>query len=93
MAFDPAAVNNAQHVFAAYAPHICYAQTMTDTVKDVDALILITEWHEFQQVDFADLKTYMKQPVIFDGRNQYDPDKLAELGFEYYCVGKHCYAK
>ena len=93
VAFDPVAMNNAQNVFTAYASHIYYVQERMAAVKDVDALVLITEWPEFQQVDFAEMKTDMLQPIIFDGRNQYDYQKLRQLGFEYYCVGKHCYAK
>ena len=56
--------------------------------ENVDALILVTEWPQFREPDWQALKKHMKQPIIFDGRNQYDPVKLRELGFEYRGIGR-----
>ena len=51
-------------------------------------MLLLTEWNEFRRPDFDRMKTLMKQPVIFDGRNQYEAERMLQRGFEYYCVGK-----
>lgn len=59
-----------------------------DCVKNVDAMVLVTEWKPFRQPDFIAMKKMMKQPVIFDGRNQYDPEYVASLGFEYDGIGR-----
>ncbi|MEC7994785.1 MAG: UDP-glucose/GDP-mannose dehydrogenase family protein, partial [Pseudomonadota bacterium] len=53
-----------------------------------DALLIVTEWNEFRSPDFALLKKTLKHPVIFDGRNLYDPNHLASLGFSYYSIGR-----
>ena len=53
-----------------------------------DALIIATEWNVFRSPDFDKLKTLMKEPLIFDGRNLYDLEEMEEMGFEYYCVGR-----
>ena len=62
-----------------------------EAIRDVDALVLITEWQQFRQPDFAEMMQRMKEPLIFDGRNQYDPVHMKDLGFEYYCIGRNCY--
>ena len=54
----------------------------------VDALILVTEWNEFKQLDMNRVKTSMRQPVLIDGRNIYDPKRMSELGFTYRGVGR-----
>jgi len=59
-----------------------------DVAKDADALILATEWNEFKQIDFAKIKSVMKQPVIIDGRNLYDPDTMKNIGFTYHGIGR-----
>ena len=65
------------------------AETLTDAGNGpVDALLIVTEWNEFRSPDFTQLKNALKQPVIFDGRNLYDPKHLAELGFNYYSIGR-----
>ena len=51
-------------------------------------MLLLTEWNEFRRPDFDKMKSLMKNPVIFDGRNQYDPQRLKEKGFEYICIGR-----
>ena len=57
-------------------------------IKDVDALILITEWNLFRQPDFEIMERMMKNKSIFDGRNQYDPKRLREQGWEYVGIGR-----
>ncbi len=59
-----------------------------EAVEQVDALALVTEWKPFRHPDFRAMKEMMKQPVIFDGRNQYDPRSLKEAGFEYFGIGR-----
>ena len=84
-AFDPKAFEEAKRIFK---DRIQYANNSYEAVKDADAMLLLTEWHEFRLPDFKQMAQIMKQKIIFDGRNQYDPKTLRELGFEYYCVGR-----
>ena len=84
-AYDPKAYDCAMPIFG---DKIEYGQAAYDVLKDSDALLLITEWNEFRNPDFDLIKSSLKSPVIFDGRNQYDSQRLTELGFEYTCVGK-----
>jgi UDPglucose 6-dehydrogenase len=58
-------------------------------LRDANALILVTEWKEFRSPDFERMKETMTNPIIFDGRNQYNMFQLATLGFEYYQIGKN----
>lgn len=85
-AFDPKAIDTAKNVLG---NKINYATSAYEALKDADALILATEWNEFQNPDFVLIKNTMKEPVIFDGRNQYDAKTLKEKGFEYHFVGKN----
>ena len=57
-------------------------------VENTDAMILVTEWKAFRQPDFKQLVQEMKQKIIFDGRNQYDPEEVREYGFEYHGIGR-----
>lgn len=59
-----------------------------DALKQADALVIVTEWNEFRRPDFDRMKSLMKQPVIFDGRNIYDPQRIREKGFTYYGIGR-----
>ena len=59
-----------------------------DACREVDALLLVTEWKPFRHPDFAAMKKMMKGPVIIDGRNQYDPGQMSRLGFEYTGIGR-----
>ena len=65
-----------------------YAKSSYDAVENTDALILLTEWNEFRRPDFSKLKELLKNPIIFDGRNQYDEKRLEEKGFIYFGIGK-----
>ncbi|MBP7932884.1 MAG: UDP-glucose 6-dehydrogenase, partial [Candidatus Syntrophosphaera sp.] len=55
---------------------------------DADAMLLLTEWHQFRYPDFEKIKATLRQPIIFDGRNQYEPKIMKELGFKYYSIGR-----
>ena len=84
-AFDPKAVEEAKFYFK---DKITYAKTAYDALDNADGLLLLTEWNEFRRPDFEKIKTMMKTPVIFDGRNQYDTKRLEEKGFEYHQIGR-----
>ncbi len=86
-AYDPQAVRAAQDFFGADHPGISYAPDMYEALDGAEALIIHTDWTMFRTPDFARLQTRLAQPVIFDGRNLYDPKKLAALGFIYYYIG------
>ena len=59
-----------------------------DAVKGAECAVILTEWNEFKEIDLKKVKKLLKQPVIIDGRNIYDPKKMKELGFRYYCIGR-----
>jgi UDPglucose 6-dehydrogenase len=84
-AFDPEATKVAQGIFG---KRIHYARHAYDALKDADALLLVTEWNEFREPDFVRMKGLMKQAIIFDGRNLYDPKHVRGLGFLYTSIGR-----
>ncbi|MCX8109720.1 MAG: UDP-glucose/GDP-mannose dehydrogenase family protein [Syntrophorhabdaceae bacterium] len=85
--FDPKALEVAREVFKENK-NISFGTNQYDVLKDADCLVLVTEWLSFREPDFEKMKTLMRSPVIFDGRNQYNPKKMAELGFIYTCIGR-----
>jgi len=85
VAHDPVAHRTARKIFG---DRIGYADTPYGAVEGVDALFLVTEWNEFRRPDFERMKRLMKQPVIFDGRNVFEPKKMRERGFTYYGIGR-----
>jgi UDPglucose 6-dehydrogenase len=85
--FDPVAAKHFLQEFEGQ-PGLSIAKTQYEALQDADALIICTEWKPFRSPDFAKMKTLMKTPLIFDGRNQYDLDVMAEHGFKYFCVGR-----
>ncbi|KWC78913.1 UDP-glucose dehydrogenase family protein [Burkholderia cepacia] len=94
-AYDPVAVDEARRVFAldfGTDPDALARLHLVDTqdiaVTGADALVIVTEWKEFRSPDFTRLKAELKAPVIFDGRNLYEPDAMAELGIDYYAIGR-----
>ena len=89
IAYDPEAMGQAKLFLKEYRLQIKYVDSMLEAINDVDALVLITEWQQFRQPDFAEMMQRMKEPLIFDGRNQYDPVGMKNLGFEYYCIGRN----
>jgi UDPglucose 6-dehydrogenase len=91
--YDPVAIDEAIRVLSQELPaneldRITFVASAMQAVQDVDALFIVTEWKEFKTPDFAQLKTNMRNPVIFDGRNLFDAAMLAEQGFTYKAIGR-----
>ena len=84
-AFDPEARQTSRRIFKS---KIHYARSAYDALKGADALLLVTEWNEFREPDFKKMKRAMKHPVIFDGRNIYDPKQIRAFGFTYTSIGR-----
>lgn len=84
-AYDPKAMNSAKYHFQ---ERITYAKSSYEALNNADALLLLTEWNEFRRPDMDRIKELLKEPVIFDGRNQYNMERTVQRGFEYVCVGK-----
>ena len=87
-AYDPKAIHEAKEFYLKNLENIDYAPSRYEALKSADALLLLTEWKEFRSPDFASIKNNLKNPVIFDGRNQYDGERLQSMGFTYYQIGK-----
>jgi UDPglucose 6-dehydrogenase len=84
-AYDPEAMRIAKGLFG---ERIKYAQRSYEALTGADALALVTEWHEFREPDFAKMRKLMRTPIIFDGRNIYNPDQMQSLGFTYFSIGR-----
>jgi len=84
-AYDPEATDTARRVFG---DRITYCDHMYDATKDADALVIVTEWLEFRNPDFERMRATLSQPLIVDGRNLYDPEKMAARGFRYLSIGR-----
>ena len=87
VAHDPVAMDEAKEVFA-NDPGVSFAPTAADAVKGADALVIVTEWKAYRSPDFAGLKRALKSPVIFDGRNLYEPWQVRAHGIEYFPIGR-----
>ena len=83
-AFDPEAIPEAKHILG---DKVNYATDALSTLKDADGLILITEWNEFRHVDPSEIKNHLRQPVVFDGRNIWNPSTIRASGLTYYGIG------
>ncbi|MDP9316145.1 MAG: UDP-glucose/GDP-mannose dehydrogenase family protein [Chloroflexota bacterium] len=83
-AYDPVAMEAAEKLL----PDVLYCATPYDVAKSADALLIVTEWNEFKQLDFERLKRFMRRPIILDGRNIYDPAVIEAKGFTYRGVGR-----
>ena len=83
-AHDPIAMDEAKH---SLQDKITYCKKQEDALVDADALLIVTEWSEFRAPNFEEIKSKLKSPVIFDGRNIYDAEELRSLGFHYYGIG------
>lgn len=86
-AYDPIAIPTAKKVFA-NTDNITFVESEYDALEGADAMLLVTEWHIFRLPDWQKMKGLMKQPLILDGRNQYEPQTMRELGFEYHSIGR-----
>jgi len=87
-AYDPKAIDEAKEHYLKGVKNIEYLDSKYDVLNDSDALVLLTEWKEFRSPDFDKIKSLLKSPIIFDGRNQYIVYDLENKGFEYYRIGK-----
>jgi len=84
-AYDPVATDNARRVL----PNtVVYCESPYDAAGGADALALVTEWNEFKFLNLERLRVSMRRPVVFDGRNLWEPERMRRLGFEYYSVGR-----
>jgi UDPglucose 6-dehydrogenase len=83
--YDPEATAVAKGIFG---NRISYAATNYDALKNADALVIVTEWNEFRRPDFTRMRTLMRSPIVFDGRNLFTPDQMKQSGFSYYSIGR-----
>jgi UDPglucose 6-dehydrogenase len=83
-AYDPVAMERAGEIM----PEVTFCATAYDVAKEADALLLVTEWNEFKQLNWDKIRSFMRQPVVLDGRNLYDPAEMAERGIVYWGVGR-----
>ncbi|NMM05193.1 UDP-glucose/GDP-mannose dehydrogenase family protein [Polaromonas sp.] len=88
VAHDPVAMDEARRVFAMDSAQLEFAATPNDALQGADALIIVTEWRHFRSPDFARMKQLLKQPVIFDGRNLFNPRTVRNAGIEYHPIGR-----
>ncbi|MBU6285896.1 MAG: UDP-glucose/GDP-mannose dehydrogenase family protein [Betaproteobacteria bacterium] len=87
MAYDPVAMDECRRIYGDH-PHLSLAGTPLEAARGVDALFILTEWKEFRSPNFQELRQRMKAPVIFDGRNLYEPQMIRDRGFEYWAIGR-----
>jgi UDPglucose 6-dehydrogenase len=94
-AYDPVAIDAARSAFAldlkddpAAHSRLAFVKNQSDALPGADALLIVTEWKAFKSPDFTALKIALNAPIVFDGRNLYEPSAMAELGFEYHAIGR-----
>jgi UDPglucose 6-dehydrogenase len=85
-AHDPVAIKEAKKIFGDL---IDYSTNHYDILQGADALAIVTEWSEYRNPDFDKLRSYLKNPFIFDGRNLYEPHRMKDAGFSYYPIGRN----
>jgi len=78
------AMKNAKEIL----PEVKYCKDIYDTAKGADALVIVTEWNQFRNLDLERIRKILKQPYFFDLRNIYEPAKMKKLGFKYFCTGR-----
>jgi UDPglucose 6-dehydrogenase len=83
--YDPEAIETTRKAFG---DRMTYGDNMYDVLDGADALLICTEWHEFRRPNLAKVRDQLARPLIFDGRNVFEPDRMAEMGFDYYSVGR-----
>jgi UDPglucose 6-dehydrogenase len=86
-AYDPVAMEEARHLYKG-DDRVAFADSAAAAAKGADALVIITEWKAFRSPDFDELKRSLKTPVIFDGRNLYEPAVVRSHGIEYHAIGR-----
>ena len=81
-------MENVKKIFPEQPPQISYAKSPYEAAEKADALLIITEWDEFRDLDLSRIKEVMANSIIIDGRNIFEPSKVRKLGFEYYSIGR-----
>ena len=84
-AYDPEATTTARRIFN---DRIVLCEKSYDALAGADALAIVTEWNEFREPDFEKMRTLLRAPVVFDGRNLYSPEHMSALGFTYFSIGR-----
>jgi UDPglucose 6-dehydrogenase len=87
VAYDPVAMEEASRVFGE-PPWLAFAKSPMAALPGADALVIVTEWKEFRSPDFATIRASLKLPLVFDGRNVYDPARVKAAGLEYFAIGR-----
>ncbi|NMG33119.1 nucleotide sugar dehydrogenase [Azoarcus sp. TTM-91] len=87
VAYDPVAMDETRRIFGDEA-RLSYVDRPMKALEEADALVIVTEWKEFRSPDFERIRSVLRQPVLFDGRNMYDPAVMRESGLEYYGIGR-----
>jgi len=86
-AYDPVAMKETARIYGQRSDLVLCADQY-EALHGADVLVIVTEWNEFRQADLSVVKKMLKKPIIFDGRNLYDPQAMAQLGFDYHCIGR-----
>ena len=86
-AYDPVAMPEARRIYGA-RPDFALCASASEALDGADALAICTEWQEFRSPDFGRFKTALKQPVVFDGRNLYEPSLMSRQGIRYFAIGR-----
>ena len=87
-AYDPVAMQEARRIYSENLHNITFVNSPLDALIHADALLIVTEWKEFRAPNFPEIKVRMKNPIIFDGRNLYDPEEIRSHGIEYIAIGR-----
>jgi UDPglucose 6-dehydrogenase len=87
VAYDPKARHEAESFYLKGNKNVSYVDSKYEALKNADAVLLITEWQEFRSPDFDEIKKLLKNPLIFDGRNQFKQQRMEAMGFEYIQIG------
>jgi len=85
-AYDPEATRIAKGIFG---NKVTFATKNYEALKGADGLAIVTEWSEFRRPDFEKMRKLMRSPVVFDGRNLFEPEQMKQSGFTYYSIGRH----
>jgi UDPglucose 6-dehydrogenase len=87
-AYDPVAIDQARRIFGETGG-LSYAASPMAAVAGADALVVVTEWKEFRSPEFTEIRRQLRQPLLFDGRNLFDPAQVRAAGIEYFGIGRH----
>ena len=87
VAYDPVAMDEARRVMPGQ-PGVDYARSASEALHGADALVIVTEWKEFRSPDFDAIRGSLREPVVFDGRNLFEPSLMQSLGIEYHAIGR-----